>query len=309
MGALLLAEMRRIASRRLVRLTAALALIGAVLGGAAAFAFSGSLSEAEYQQRVAEADARLESQNDQIEACLRAHGVERDQEISDEVAAQCFPQEDVGHVDDPRFHRSRLEGILRGVTGALAVVGWALGASLVGAEFASRGMTTLLTWEPRRGRVFVAKTVAVMLTVAAFALAVLALVGLALWPALAAHGAPLGAGDPTLWSLAGTVGRGVALAAISAGIGFAVATIGRNTAAALGAGFAYVIVLENIVGTSLAGWRRWLLLGNVIVFVSGDSDGSDVPGRSVAGAGMFLAAVAVGALVVAGTAFRRRDLA
>ena len=309
MGALLAAEMHRIASRRLVRLTAALALIGAVLGGAAAFAFSGSLSEAEYQQRVAAADARLETQNDQIEACLRAHGVEREQEISDEVAEQCFPQEDVGHVDDPRFHRSRLEGILRGVTGALAVVGWALGASLVGAEFASRSMTTLLTWEPRRGRVFVAKTIAVMLAVAVFALAVLTLVGLALWPALAAHGAPLDTGDPTLWSLAGTVGRGVALATISAGIGFAVAAIGRNTAAALGAGFAYVIVLENIVGSSLAGWRRWLLLGNVIVFVSGRSDASDVPGRSVAGAGVFLAAVAVGSLFVAAAAFRRRDLA
>jgi ABC-2 type transport system permease protein len=309
MAALLAAELRRIASRRLVRLTAALALIGAVLGGAAAFAFSGSLSEAEYQQRVAEADARVHAQDAQIESCLRAHGVERGQEISDEVAQKCFPDENVGHVDDPRFERSRLESILRGVTGALAVIAWGLGASLVGAEFASRGMTTLLTWEPRRGRVFIAKTIAVMLALAVFALVVLVLVGLALWPAVAAHGAPLGAGDPTLWSLAGTVGRGVALATISAGIGFAIATIGRNTAAALGAGFAYVIVLENIVGTSLEGWRRWLLLGNVIVFVSGRSDGSDVPGRSVAGAGVFLAAVAVGSLLVAGGAFRRRDLA
>jgi hypothetical protein len=52
-----------------------------------------------------------------------------------------------------------------------------------------------------------------------------------------------------------------------------------------------------------------LLLGNVIVFVSGRSDASDVPGRSVTGAGVFLAAVAVAALVVAGGAFRRRDLA
>jgi len=120
---------------------------------------------------------------------------------------------------------------------------------------------------------------------------------------------PLRADDPTLWSLAGTIGRGVALATISAGIGFAIATIGRNTAAALGAGFAYVIVLENIVGTSLEGWRRWLLLGNVIVFVSGHSDSSEIPGRSVIGAGVFLAAVAVAALAVAGGTFRRRDLA
>jgi ABC-2 type transport system permease protein len=309
MPALLAAELRRISSRRLVQLTVALALIGAVLGGVAAFAFSGSLSEAEYQQRVAAADSEAKEQDAQIEACLEAHGVERGEEISDDVARQCFPADGVPRPEDPRFHRSRLEAILRGVTGALAVIAWAIGASLVGAEFASRSMTTLLTWEPRRGRVFVAKTVAVMLAVAVFALAALVLVGLAMWPALAAHGAPLRAGDPTLWSLAGTVGRGVALATISAGIGFAIATIGRNTAAALGAGFAYVIVLENIVGTSLEGWRRWLLLGNVIVFVSGRSDSSDVPGRSVAGAGVFLAAVAVGSLLVAGGAFRRRDLA
>ena len=310
MTALLAAELRRIASRRLVRLTAALALIGTLLGGAAAFAFSGSLSEAAYHQRVAEAEARLNAQDDQIEACLQAHGVERGrEEISDEVAQQCFPSVNVGHVDDPRFQRSRLESILRGVTGALAVIGWALGASLVGAEFASRSMTTMLTWEPRRGRVFVAKTVAAMFAVSVLALATLVLVALALWPALAAHGAPLRADDPTLWSLAGTIGRGVALATISAGIGFAIATIGRNTAAALGAGFAYVIVLENIVGTSLEGWRRWLLLGNVIVFVSGHSDSSEIPGRSVIGAGVFLAAVAVAALAVAGGTFRRRDLA
>jgi ABC-2 type transport system permease protein len=309
MPALLAAELRRISSRRLVRLTVALAIIGAVLGGVAAFAFSGSLSEAEYQHRVAAADSEAKDQDAQMEACLEAHGVERGEEISDDVARQCFPADGVPRPEDPRFHRSRLEAILRGVTGALAVIAWAIGASLVGAEFASRSMTTLLTWEPRRGRVFVAKTVAVMLAVAVFALAALVLVGLGMWPALAAHGAPLRAGDPTLWSLAGTVGRGVALATISAGIGFAIATIGRNTAAALGAGFAYVIVLENIVGTSLEGWRRWLLLGNVIVFVSGRSDSSDVPGRSVAGAGVFLAAVAVGSLLVAGGAFRRRDLA
>ena len=84
------------------------------------------------------------------------------------------------------------------MTGALAVVGWALGASLVGAEFASRSMTTLLTWEPRRGRVFVTKAVAVRRRMAVLALVVLALVALAMWPALALHGAPLRPNDPTL---------------------------------------------------------------------------------------------------------------
>ena len=92
-------------------------------------------------------------------------------------------------------------------------------------------------------------------------------------------------------------------------MGFAIATIGRNTAAALGAGFAYIIVLENILGSSIARWRRWLLLGNVIVFVSGNDNGGDVPGRTVTAAGVFLTAVAVTLLASAAGAFYRRDVA
>jgi ABC-2 type transport system permease protein len=309
MGRLLIAELRRVASRRLVRVTIALALLGIVIGGALAFVRSSSLSEATYQQRVIEAKARVQAQNDEIDSCLRANGIVRGDDIPDEIARTCFPQKDVGHVADPRFHRPRLEDFLRGVGGGLAVIGWALGASLLGAEFASRGMTTTLTWEPRRGRVFAAKVGAVLAAMAVFAFVALVLVALAMWPALALHGAPLRPGDPTLWSLAGTIGRGVALATISAGIGLAIAGIGRNTAAALGAGFAYIIVFEHIVGSSLEQWRRWLLLGNVIVFVSGQDGGGGVPGRSVIAAGLFLAAVAVGLLAIAAGTFQRRDLA
>jgi ABC-2 type transport system permease protein len=308
MTPLLVAEFRRIAARRLVRLTVVLACVVIALGGAAAFVWSSSLSEEAYQQRVAEADARQVAQEAAIETCLRDHGVSRGDEISDDVADQCFPNEPIG-ADDPRFHRSRLKGVLQGVSGALAVVGWALGASLVGAEFSSRSMTTLLTWETRRGRVFLAKSIAVLAAMSVFALVVLALVALSMWPALALHGAPLGPDDPTLASLAGIAARGIALATLASGMGFAIATIGRNTAAALGAGFAYVIVFENIVGSSIARWRRWLLLGNVIVFVSGRNDGGDVPGRSVTAAGLFLTAVAVTLLAGAAGAFRTRDLA
>jgi ABC-2 type transport system permease protein len=312
MTRLIVAELRRIAARRMVRLTVVLAFVGIALGGVAAFAWSGSLSEAEYQQRVAEAEARQVAQEAEIDACLRANGVSRDDEISDAIAEQCFRRDlvEIGRgVDDPRFHRSRLEGVLKGVSGALAVLGWALGASLVGAEFASRSMTTLLTWETRRGRVFLAKSVAVVAAMSVLALVVLTLVALAMWPSLALHGAPLEPCDPTLASLAGTVARGVALTTLASGIGFAIATIGRNTAAALGVGFAYVIVLENILGSSIERWRRWLVLGNVIVFVSGNDEGGDIPGRSVAAAGLFLSAVAVTLLAAAAGTFRTRDLA
>ena len=194
------------------------------------------------------------------------------------------------------------------MSGGLAIVGWTLGASLVGAEFASRSMTTLLTWEPRRLRVFLAKAVAVLLATALFAVVALLVFIVAMLPTLALHGGPLRPNDPSITTLAGIVLRGTALAAISAGLGFSLATIGRNTAAALGAGFAYVIVFENIIGSYKESSRRWLLLGNVIVFVAGRNDGGDVPGRTVAGAALILALVAVTLLAAAFATFRTRDM-
>ena len=130
-------------------------------------------------------------------------------------------------------------------------------------------------------------------------------VALALLPAMALHGAPLRAGDPGFATIAGVIVRGAALAALAGGMGFAIAALGRNTAAASGAGFAYIIVLENILGNSLRGWRRWLLLGNAIVFVAGRK-GVDVPGRSVLGAGVFLAAVTATLLIAAAGVFKNR---
>jgi hypothetical protein len=307
---LVLAELQRIAGRRLVRVTVLVAVLGIAVGGGAAFAFSASLSPEEHQRRVEEAEVRRVAQDDEIEACLQAHGVVRGEEISDDVAAQCFPADGPPGVDDPRFHRTRLEGVLHGVSGTLAIIGWALGASLVGAEFASRSMTTLLTWETRRGRVFLAKSVAAVATTSLFSLAVLVLVALSMWPALALHGAPLHPDDPTVTSLAGDIARGVALTALASGIGFAIATIGRNTAIALGVGFGYIVILENILGSSLERWRQWLVLGNVIVLVSGnDEGGGDIPGRTVVEAAVFLTVVAVAVLAVAAGTFRARDLA
>jgi hypothetical protein len=302
------AELRRIVARRLVRLSIVLALAGIFFGGVAAFAWSDSLAQTEYDRRVAEAAEREQAMGEAIEACLRSHGVERDAEVSEEVADACFPEKGVS-IDDPRFHRRRLEGVLMGVSGALAVIGWALGASLVGAEFASRSMTTALTWEPRRTRLFLAKATAALATMTGLALVTLSLVVLAMTPSLVWHGAPLEPNDPTWVSLAGTIGRGVLLTALAAGMGFAIATIGRNTAAALGAGFAYVIVLENILGSSFEQWRRWLLLGNVIVLIAGENDAGDIPGRTVVGAGTFLAVVAVTLLIAAAASFRTRDIA
>jgi hypothetical protein len=304
---LIASELHRVAGRRLVRLTLLLIALLAVAGGVLTFAKTSKISEAEHRQRERQAETEQEAQQAQTERCLRSHGVEAKEDVPQSVAEECFPDR-FPSAHDPRFHRSRLKGLLEGVSGVLAVVAWAIGASLVGAEFSSRGVTTLLTWEPRRSRVFLAKAVAAITATALVAVVTLAGVVLVMLPSLTAHGAPLGPDEPTWAGLAGLVARGTALAALAGGIGFGLATIARNTAAALGVGFAYVIVLENILGSSLEDWRRWLLLGNLIVFLVGSADASDVPGRSVTGAGTFLLVVAVGVLSLAATTFRARDI-
>lgn len=306
MTALLRAELRRVAARRLVRRTVLLVIAAIAIGGIIAFVTTSSLSDADYRQRVATAEAQQKAQDTRARACLQAHGVKPGEDFSNDIARQCLPD---GRIEahDPRFHRSRLKSLLQGSAGGLAIIGWALGATLIGAEFASRSMTTMLTWETRRTRVIVAKTAVVIVTVAGLAAATLIAVALAMLPALIVHGAPLRPDDPSFATLAGVIARGTVLAALASGMGFAIATVGRNTAAALGAGFAYIIVLENILGGALRRWRSWLLLGNAIVFVSGSD--VDVPGRSVAGAGLVLAGVTAALLLGAATAFRARDIA
>ena len=131
-------------------------------------------------------------------------------------------------------------------------------------------MTTLLTWETRRGRVFLAKAVTAVAAMTVFALLALVLVYLAMWPALEFHGALLRPNDPTVATLAGTIATRHCAAHARGGHGLRHRHDRPERPAALGAGFAYIIVLENILGSSVARWRRWLLLGNVIVFVSGN---------------------------------------
>ncbi|MDQ1438106.1 MAG: type transport system permease protein [Acidimicrobiaceae bacterium] len=303
------AELRRACARRLVRWTIVLAVLTVVVIGVVSFFNTASLSESAYQQRVRDAEARQVAERAQVTACVRSHGVgPGDVKIPDDVARDCFPDGRI-RAADPRFYKRTLKGGVSGMLGVLVVVGWALGASLVGAEFPSRSMTTMLTWEPRRGRLFAAKVVATLAVVAALTVAVAVAVVVVMLPAYAMHGGPHRANDPTTASIVGLMARGTLVCALASGIGLAIATIGRNTAAALGAGFAYIIVLENIVGSTLPRYRRWLLLGNVIVFLTGKDGGGEVLGRTVTTAGLFLVGATATLLLGAAASFRTRDIA
>jgi ABC-2 type transport system permease protein len=306
--AVLRAELQRATSRRLVRLVALLALLAAVAVGAITFARTHSGDDAAIAAKV-HAAREVDAQHQRaFVACLYRESQPTGGSPRKAAGEEC-PEPGRGPaVHDPRLYRSRVQDILRGATGILALVAWVIGASLMGAEQQSRATATTLTFAPQRGRVFGAKAAAALVVVAGFAAVTLGLVLLGLLPAALAHAGPA-IGEPGNLTIAGTLLRGVGLAAITGMMGFAVASIGRATAASLGVAFGYIVVFENILGSSIAGWRRWLLLGNIIVYVSGNPHSADVAGRSVVGAGIFLAVVAATLLAGSGLLFRTRDVA
>lgn len=154
--------------------------------------------------------------------------------------------------------------LVRVLGGVLALLGFAVGASFVGAEWSSGGMTNLLLWRPRRVPVLLAKlgtllagltTVAVVFGAGFLA----ALYGAAVWRGRLGT---LTAGS--LLSLGLDGARALAVCLAASAIGFALASLGRHTAAALGVGVAWGLLAEiglrivlEITGTARP--ERWFL--------------------------------------------------
>jgi len=196
---------------------------------------------------------------------------------------------------------------LQGSSLILLSVGWMLGASAIGADWHAGHLTTILTWEPRRGRVILAKIVASLAGVLVLSLAVQALLGIALAIDAAGRGSTAGTDAAWLAESAAVAVRVALLSTIFAGFGFALAAAGRNTAVALGAGFAYLVIVENLVRGLRPEWAPWLLTDNAALFIIGRTD-FNLPGRSVVESGVYLAAVGVALLLGAAGLFRVRDV-
>ena len=131
-----------------------------------------------------------------------------------------------------------------------AVVG---GASMVGAEWRAGTFVTLLTWEPNRRRVAVAKLLACGLVATAIAVVLLVAVHRRLPPGDAGARHDRGHGRGVV-ALAGGRDRADRVPhRVGGDVCAAVAMIGRSTAAALGVAFAYLLVFENL----LRAWKPW----------------------------------------------------
>ena len=217
-------------------------------------------------------------------------------------------QQQFGQTIDRRFYLNQVKDIYQHLSVWFAIIAWLLAASYIGAEWRAGTMTTMLTWEPRRIRVMLAKGFAAIAVTFTIVMVLQALLFGALYPAAAFHGSTAGT-SAAFWRSFTYLGLRVGGLAAAAGLlGFAAGSIGRNTAAGLGAGFVYLAVIEGgLLGGLIPAVRPWLIVGNSIVFISNERQ-VDIHGRSPTQAGLLLLGYALGVFLIATGFFRKRDV-
>lgn len=291
MKELIALEAGRYSSRRLVRLLFALVVIGFLVAGPVAFAKS--TRDATKATAAARADAARG-----YEECVTA--------TAEKGVEPCERPNLAGIAVDPRFHLTDLVPVSEGVAALLIVLAIVAGASFAGADWHNRVMTTLLTWEPRRARVVVAKSAAAALVTFAAVIGLLSLLGVVLTPAAVWRGTTSGVDAAWFGDLAGTILRGATAAGAAAAVGTALAMIGRATAAAIGVFFAWMTVAENSIRAGIPGWEKWLVSNTAGAFVTG---GAPEFSRGPVAAGVLLACYTALTVAVAARVFSRRDVA
>ncbi|HLL67065.1 MAG TPA: ABC transporter permease subunit [Micromonosporaceae bacterium] len=147
--------------------------------------------------------------------------------------------------------RREFEATIGIFSGILALVAFAVGASFVGAEWSSGGMMNLLLWRPRRVRVFATKLGTLLATLLAITLPLAAAWTAAFWAIGTFRGTTAKMTTGTWESFALTGARGLALILVLGTAGFALASLGRHTAMALGSAIGIGVVGQYGLGIAL----------------------------------------------------------
>lgn len=266
---LLVVEMRRASNRRVVRVMILLALIACGFAGVIAFTSSSGKTLTQLHAR------------DSIHPAVLADW----------------------------WHATRADGTVLIASFFLLLGGMFTGAAVAGSEWRAGTITTVLTWEPRRVRLNVARTIACGIVATAVAVALQVIFLACFLPAVVANGSTAGV-DADFWlALATVIVRTALLTGIAAMLAVALATLGRNTAFALAAVFAWFAVIENLIRNLKPGLSPYLW---------GENIGTVVPWHQLKGVEFTRSpVVALGTIalyttvfvVLATVAFARRDIA
>jgi hypothetical protein len=183
------------------------------------------------------------------------------------------------------------------------------GASVAGAEWRAGTITTVLTWEPRRVRLHLTRTAACAILAALISFALQAVFLAAFLPSVLAHGSHAGVNAAWSSSLVIAMLRSALFTAIAAMVGVALATLGRNTAFAIVAVFAWFAVLEGLIRGLKPGLAQYLWGENIgTVLPWGQLENANFrrgPLVALVTVALYVAAITT----VATIAFRRRDVA
>ncbi|WP_320069165.1 ABC transporter permease subunit [Micromonospora sp. RTGN7] len=276
-------ELRRLGKRRLTRWATLLGLLvlGAVLVGVF---FTNQKIDAE-QQAIAKSRAEQQHQDQVREAereraaCVQAKASGQDQPEgrypTDCAMIEAPPRESVEtqwFLPSTFDFRLSFEEMVITFTSIVALIGFVVGASFVGAEWNSGGMMNLLLWRPRRLTVLLTKLAALLTGLVAVSVAALVVWTAGFWAVATLRGSTAKMTSGAWQSFALTELRGLALIVVAATLGFALASLGRHTAMALGGAIGLVVVGQFGLGIimQMAGARfleAWLLPTYVLAWM------------------------------------------
>ncbi|WP_200211569.1 ABC transporter permease subunit [Micromonospora coerulea] len=330
------AELERLSARRFVQLMVVLLLVAFAVTAATTLAGSHRPTAEELTTAQSQAAEQRRSMEDAHERCLQIKAGTIPPEDSDYIPGDCAEIDPVlmekvpaaaDYLNNVFTFANQARPLLYFLIAFLMLFGFLVGASYIGADLNSGGVVNLLLWRPRRWAVLGAKLGSLLgglLVISAMASAAYLAV---FWLIAETAGLP-GRLDGEFWrSLGGTYGRGLVLVLLAAALGFAIATLGRHTSAALGTAAAYLVVWElgarlvlQIVGAARP--DQWMLSSYLSAWLTGEARfwdshacGPDATGFCdsfytlswAPGLGVLLGLTAalVGAAFVA---FRRRDL-
>ncbi len=335
-GSLLGAELARLRHRRLVLALLLLGLAGLLAALTAVFLT--------HDRDVAAARASAQTQYERTvrDQTTFAQQCRADPAVPDaQQETVCPPANDPSLTPevffrDPRLRADQgLPAIALGVSVAGALLMGLVAATAVGADWSSRAIITLLTWQPRRLR-FLATRFAAIGVLAVLVGVVGQSLGLGLGLlTVATRGTfetgPVQDGGPPAFGAGGHLwrdllllqGRGVLLTVLAAVIAAAIATITRSTGGFLGAALGWFVVVEiaaqGVLGSVSPGLTRWTLTQNVAALLTpgGTTVLSATPVDGVAtptvhlsnlDGAWHLAALALLVSALAALLLRRRDL-
>ena len=256
-------ELLRARSRRLVWVLLIASVLGIVVGNVIAVATSNEPSP----DTVARAERAYERD---LEACLAGEFVPPDELPPEYDSLEAFCEDNLAfemYVPSGQIRRADLPSILEGSALVVVLLGVVIGASLAGADWSSGTMTTILTWEPRRARVLVVRTLVAVAVVVVIAIALQVVFCVAWLLSTAIAGTTeidAGFAGDTLGPLVRIAG----VTGVFAAVALAVATIGRSTVAGIGILFGYLVVIEGFVAGLWHALPPWLIVRAATVVVS-----------------------------------------